>query len=135
MQKVESNSRNDVGLRFKQFRTAIHKAQYELAAELNITQSTIANIEGGKAFPHLFYLNHLYFKYRLNTNWLLTGQGDVFMKQDDLPDKYAELLHLLQVPFIAQTLLAKLVETKALLKDNINDYFDKKEKEEKEEID
>lgn len=130
MQNQETNSRKEVGERFRKFRQAIHKAQHELASELNVSQSTIANIEGGKAFPNLIYLRHFYYKYRLDTNWLLTGQGDIFVKRNDTPNKYTELLKFLQVPFIAQVLMAKLVEAKVLLKDNIDTYFEKKEKKE-----
>ena len=62
MLKEEIGSRKDVGARFRQFRLAIHKTQHELAAELAVTQSTIANIESRKAFPNLIYLRYFYYK-------------------------------------------------------------------------
>jgi transcriptional regulator with XRE-family HTH domain len=129
MKKV-TPAKKEVGARFRQFRAAIHKAQHEMAEELRVTQSTIANIEGGKAFPNLTYLHHFYYNYRLDINWLLTGQDGMFTKRDDVPEKYSELLNLLQIPVIEQVINAKLIEAKALLKDTIKTYFEKKEQNE-----
>lgn len=130
MLKQKLGSRKDVGLRFRQFRLAIHKTQHELATELRVSQSTIANIESGKAFPNLIYLCHFYYKYRLDTCWLLAGTGEIFMKGNDTSKKYTELLDLMQVPFVSQLIMAKLVELKVLLKDNIDAFFEKKLKDE-----
>lgn len=127
MKKITA-SKKEVGARFRQFRTAIHKAQHEMAGELHVSQSAIANIEGGKAFPNLAYLYHFYNKYRLNNIWLLTGDGDMLMKRNEVPDKYNELFNLLQIPIIEQVINAKLIEARVLLKDNINAFFEKKEK-------
>ncbi len=124
MKKITA-SKKEVGTRFRQFRAAIHKAQHEIAEEVNVSQSTIANIEGGKAFPNLIYLHHFYYKYRLDINWILTGQDDMFIKRDDVPEKYNELLNLLRIPIIEQVINAKLIEARALLKDNIKTYFEK----------
>lgn len=127
MKKV-TPPKKEIGTRFRQFRAAIHKAQYEMAEELHVTQSTIANIEGGKAFPNLTYLRHFYDNYQLDIIWLLTGDNDMFIKRDDSPEKYSELLNLLQVPLIEQLINARLIEAKVLLKDSIKSYFEKKER-------
>lgn len=127
MKKI-TGSKKEIGSRFRQFRAAIHKAQHEMADEVHVSQSAIANIEGGKAFPNLTYLRHYYHKYRLDINWLLTGQADMFIERNDPPEKYTELLNLLRIPFIEQVLNAKLVELKVVLKDNIKTFFEEKEK-------
>jgi transcriptional regulator with XRE-family HTH domain len=120
--------KKEIGWRFRQFRAAIHKSQLEVAEEVKVSQSAIANIEGGKAYPNLAYLYHFYNKYRLNNIWLMTGDGEMFLKEDKVPDKYLELFNLLQIPLIEQMINAKLIETRILLKDNIKAYFENKEK-------
>ncbi len=78
-----------ISARFKSFRKTLVKSQKELAIELNIHQSTIANIENAKIFPNINFINILYKKYNLNTHWLLTGEGEMFLKNSsDLPDDW-----------------------------------------------
>ena len=128
--KINSEAKKEVGRRFLQFRKRIGKAQHQLAEELKVSQSTIANIECGKAFPNITYLHHFYHKYRLNVNWLLTNQGDMLSEPKSANEEYLELINLLQVPLIEKLIMAKLVETKALLKDHIENFFEKQGKEE-----
>jgi transcriptional regulator with XRE-family HTH domain len=147
MAKLKFLLKKEIGRRFKRFRETIGKTQMQLAGELKVYQSTITNIEVGKTFPGLKYLHYFHDKYRLNTNWLLSGRGDMFEseeerkpstvsllhchihKQDAMYKKYAELIDLMQVPVIEQVILAKLVELKVLAKEEIN-RLRKKEKQE-----
>ena len=129
MSNKEIEVKEEIGSRFRLFREDIGKAQHELAAELKISQSTIANIERGKAFPNINYLHYFYNNYQLNINWLLIGQGDMFSKGKVMDEKYLELIDLMQVPVIEQLILAKLIEIKVLLKDEIKAFYDKKNEE------
>lgn len=128
--KANPEAKQEIGDRFYQFRKSIGKAQHQLASELNVSQSTIANIECGKAFPNLTYLQHFYRRYRLNINWLFTSQGNMFADQKNAKDEYLELINLLQVPMIEQIIMAKFIETKALLKDHIERFYQEERKEE-----
>jgi transcriptional regulator with XRE-family HTH domain len=130
--KINSEGKKEIGSRFLQFRKSIGKRQHQLASELNVTQSTIANIECGKAFPNLTYLQHFYHRYRLNINWLFTNQGNMFVDQKSADEKYIDLINLLQVPVIEQLIMAKLIETKALLKDHIESFYQEQGEEESE---
>jgi DNA-binding XRE family transcriptional regulator len=49
--------KKEIGFRFKQFRQAIKKNQYELAVELDINQTSVTNIEKGKTFPTAYIQN------------------------------------------------------------------------------
>jgi transcriptional regulator with XRE-family HTH domain len=129
MSKKEIEKKEEIGSRFRRFRESIGKVQHELAAELKISQSTIANIERGKAFPNINYLHYFYNNYQLNINWLLIGQGDMFSKGKTMNEKYRELINLMQVPVIEEIILAKLTEIKALLKDEIKAFYGKKNEE------
>ncbi len=143
MNKINTTIKKEIGKRFKRFREAIDKTQTQLAMELNVYQSTITNIEVGKTFPSIKYLHYFYLTYGLNTNWLLSNRGDIFVepeertalsasllqchvpKNDPRYQKYAELLDLMQVPEIEQIILAKLVEMKVLAKEEINEFREK----------
>lgn len=118
-------SKESIGGRFRRFRESIGKAQHELGAELNISQSTVANIERGKAFPNVTYLNHFYRTYQLNINWLLTNEGEMFYKNKITDERYLELIDLMQVPPVEQLIFSKLIELKALLKNEIKAFYDK----------
>lgn len=140
--------KEDVGIRFKAFRVDLDKAQHVLAGELNVHQSTITNIEHGTTFPKISYLYYFFEKYGLNINWLITGEGDMYLRGagddgndksikiphikygDLMYDQYAELSRLIQVPAIEQVLLAKLTECKILFKEEVNEFFEKKKQKE-----
>ncbi len=137
----EDSIKVEIGKRFRRFREAIKKAQHELAAELGIYQSTITNIERGKTFPNIRYLQYFYFEYNLNINWLLTSQGEMKMQHyqinpnassimechisydDPMYKKYEALVNYMQVPEVEQLILARLTEAKALFKEEIKEFF------------
>jgi transcriptional regulator with XRE-family HTH domain len=129
MSKKVIETKEEIGDRFRQFRESIGKAQHELAGELNVSQSTIANIERGKAFPNINYLHYFYNNYQLSINWLLIGRGEMLTKGRNMNEKYQELINLMQVPVIEQLILAKLAEIKALLRNEIKAFYDKKSEE------
>lgn len=138
--------KKEIGKRFRKFREVIKKAQHELASELDIYQSTITNIERGKTFPNIRYLQYFYETYNLNINWLLTNEGELKVVHyrtnpnatsvmdchipynDPKYDKYAELMNYMQVPEVEQVILAKLTEVKALFKGDIEGFFANMEK-------
>jgi len=101
-----------MGLRFKKFRDSLHKTQTQLAEQLDVYQSTITNIEVGKTFPGLKYLNFLGEAYGLNADWIVNGRGEMignyFPFPMDLVKKYSTLIDLMQVPVVAQLMLARL---------------------------
>ena len=114
-----------IGDRFRRFREKLGKAQHEFGTELNVSQSTIANIERGKSSPNISYLNYFYYNYRLDINWLLTNEGEMFFEVNPKDESYLDLVNMMQIPFIERMILAKLVESKALLREEIKTYFKK----------
>ncbi|MGE5343993.1 MAG: helix-turn-helix domain-containing protein [Candidatus Omnitrophota bacterium] len=142
--------KQDVGQRFKTFRIDRKKAQHLLAAELKVHQSTITNIEHGTTFPKINYLQYFYEKYGLNINWLVTGEGEMYMRThpsavgastisypnvqygDPKFEQYNELMNLMQIPVVEQVVLAKLMECKTLFKDEVKDFLNQQERENRE---
>lgn len=141
--------KKDIGRRFKWFREAIGKTQTQLAEELYVYQSTITNMEIGKTFPSIKYLHYFYHTYGLNTNWLLSNIGDMFVREEEhtslavsllechVPKedaryaKYAELIDLMQVSEVEQIILAKLVELKVFAREEINQFRENRKEKEK----
>ena len=82
MQKL-NNFKEEISERFKILRKSLGKSQKTFALELGIHQSTIANIENSKIFPNMQFLNILYKNYKLNTHWLLTGEGEMFLSSEE----------------------------------------------------
>jgi len=140
--------KQDVGIRFKSFRVSQKKAQHILAGELKVHQSTITNIEHGTTFPKISYLFYFFEKYGLNINWLITGEGFMYLHESDVEEgaepiklphvvygdasyeQYSELANLMQVPVIEQVMLAKLSECRVLFKDAVSEFFIKQKEEE-----
>lgn len=151
--KGSSMDKQEIGLRFKEFRNGINKSQGELARELNTYQSTITNYELGKTFPRILFLKYFRERYALNINWLITGNNDMFIPREKKttekkPGKYKsilytkfepndpriflyqELIDLMRKPEIEQIIFAKIMELKLIAKDEIEE-FRKKNKDEK----
>ncbi len=131
MSEKVTEEKEKVGDRFRRFREKLGKAQHELGTELKVSQSTIANIERGKSFPNINYLHYFYRTYRLDVNWLLTDDGEMFLKEQTGEDSYIDLINNMQVPLVEKMILAKLVETKALLREEIKAHFKKKAEKER----
>ena len=130
-----------MGVRFSRFRKQINKTQQQLADELGIYQSTITNFEKGKTFPNLKYLFHVHEKYGLDITWLITGKGEMIVYDYRISgnageiseghlryhagDKKnrGELQYLMDIPIIEQVIMAKFLELKTLLKDEIDQFY------------
>ena len=132
MQEIEI--KEDVSKRFRAFRNAIGKKQIELAHELRVSPSAISFIEIGTSFPKLNYLYYLHGYYRLNIHWLLGGDEPMFLPLKDeekgtgslLPchisyhdpvyGKYIEMIELMQVPMVEQSILEEAARLKKAIK-------------------
>jgi transcriptional regulator with XRE-family HTH domain len=68
-----------IGDRFKRFRYLAKKTQQEIAEAIKEPVSSVIDIEAGKNPPGIPLLHCLYHRYKLNLNWLLFGEGNVFI--------------------------------------------------------
>ena len=135
--------KKEIGRRFKRFRESIKKPQYELAAELNLDQTSISAIENGNAFPKISYLNYLTAHYHLNLNWLSNDSGEMILhggerakasllyrlfspidENDGRFAEYVELIKSMRHPDVEQIIFGKKAELKALLKDRLKPYLE-----------
>ncbi len=133
----------EIGARFKVFREIVDRTPEQLAANLDISESEIEAIEEGRTFPKITCLFYLYEHYGLNINWLVGNVGAMFVKNDPgklgelynarFPagpgdprgNEYAELLELMEIPVIKDSIMATLLEIKTLLKKQVLDRNEK----------
>jgi len=69
-----------IGDRFKELRENLHFNQSELARLIEANPSIISDIERGEKEPSKKIISALIIKYQINSNWLLTGEGEMFIK-------------------------------------------------------
>jgi len=135
MKKIKHTGKRDylsikkqIGQRFKKFRETIDITQVQLAAEFDVYQSTITNIEVGKTFPGIKYLHFLGENYGLNADWVVNNRGEMFAESPPLPialiEKYITLLTLMKVPVVEQLILARLEEVKVIAREEIKKFQD-----------
>ncbi|MCP4147435.1 MAG: helix-turn-helix domain-containing protein [bacterium] len=144
MVKKDNTLKKEVGKRFRSFRDSIKKTQRQLSEELNIYQSTIANIESGKIFPRIKFLHYCNREYKLDFNWLFSGEGNMFAPEsrnrgggrldchvavdDPIYERYTELMNYMRVPEVEQVIWARLIELKALYSDKVKAFDKSREK-------
>jgi len=68
-----------IGIRLKEAREALGVKQTEIAKVLDIESNYLSNIERGIKEPSKKLISILITKYKINSNWLLTGEGDMFV--------------------------------------------------------
>ncbi|MCP5106754.1 MAG: helix-turn-helix transcriptional regulator, partial [bacterium] len=97
-----------------QFRESLGLNRSALAKTLGITAAKVSNIESGKTVPVFSNLLFLHREYRLNLNWLLTGEEPMCLVTSIfIPEKYAEMVRLMQVPEVEQFIFSQLAEIKS----------------------
>lgn len=85
---------NTIAARFKQLRTILEFNQAELAKKINTNPSLMSDIERGQKEPSKNVIISLVETFNINANWLLTGEGEPFIKPDTEPPKPAILQEL-----------------------------------------
>jgi transcriptional regulator with XRE-family HTH domain len=72
----------EIGQRIKRVRTEINKlSQFEFSEHIGITQANLSMLENGKICPSCFLLIKLNLLYKININWLITGQGNIMIEE------------------------------------------------------
>ncbi len=131
--------------RIKQLRLTLNLKQVEFATETGISPSYLSYIESGSRLPSYELLETICVKYNVNVNWILTGNGELFVtstsnnseKQTLLLDidyisqnELYEILWGLKIPLFKYALLERLeelkVEHKNYLKEIDNDNSENK---------
>jgi transcriptional regulator with XRE-family HTH domain len=74
----------DIGARILHVRTEIIKLpQREFAQVMGMGQGNMSKIEKGQSLPSCFFLVSLYKTYRVNVNWVLSGDGPMLAEKPE----------------------------------------------------
>jgi len=83
----------EYGDRLRLIREELGLSQTELSKELNLNSCVVVNVEKHNKIPGSNLLMKLYEVYRVSTNFLLLGEGEMFIGQNDaLIKKRLELI-------------------------------------------
>lgn len=66
--------------------------QAEFAKPLEIPCTAISKYETGQINPSAEVLSKIGKIYKVNLNWLLTGDGDIFLSQNSIPKEIIQLI-------------------------------------------
>lgn len=78
---------NIINERIKQIRKYLKLSQPDFGKRLGVSRDVIANIDRDAVEPKMIFLEHLCQVYKVNPDWLLHGEGEMFM---DSPEDKAE---------------------------------------------
>jgi SOS-response transcriptional repressor LexA len=97
---IKGNMYMTVGDRLKEARQSLGLKQTEIANILGINSNFLSNIERGAKSPSKKLIETLSSAYKINANWLLTGEGDMFVggtsiKEDPLIKEFEDRIHKL----------------------------------------
>jgi transcriptional regulator with XRE-family HTH domain len=129
--------KKQMGERFRQARQHIGLSQLELGNLLGLTQSNIARIETGRVFPRLSVCHYLRWHHTISLNWLITGKGEMVLKDEDVVKKmdFGEyesevrdmVYYLAQVPGLRYPVIKLFMDYKLDHKKEIYEALQKRE--------
>ena len=67
------------GSRFKELRLKLNLSQEEMGQIFNLTKSYISLVERDKSQLSADSFKKLFLDYKVNLNWLIAGEGDMFL--------------------------------------------------------
>ncbi len=112
----EQNKKNrkNIGQRFRLFRKARNLTQHQMAIHLSVNDAAISNIETGKFDLRIDHLLLMQTKFKLNPNWILSGNHGMTRPPPETPENCRELFHLMEVPGVELAISSELTEIKKI---------------------
>lgn len=85
-----ATNENDIAVRLKELRKALHLTQAEFAKRIGSTQNNLTCYETGRRNPSAAVFHSISREFNANEDWLRTGAGDMFnpMSEDEELDLY-----------------------------------------------
>ena len=125
-----------IGSRLKHFRKTVKLTQLEMQNHSSVSQSNITRIEQGQLYPNFEYLAYLHKQYNLNLHWLLTGKGELFLKENEStmflqftndPELNELIEYVSNIPSFRKVIMAQFISAKIFMQSEIKEYELKKE--------
>jgi transcriptional regulator with XRE-family HTH domain len=80
----------EIQTRLLELRKKLKLSQKVLSEETGISQANYSKYEKGVIDPSYSFMNILIEKFNVNSNWLFTGKGKMFLDREDCPVKDGE---------------------------------------------
>lgn len=84
---VDKSDLKTAGQRIRHVRILLQLSQKKMAKEMDISQSTLSQIENDHYAPTIESLFKLQQNHNLNCNWLISGEGHVFLTEETVTKK------------------------------------------------
>jgi transcriptional regulator with XRE-family HTH domain len=127
MKKNFKSSLPEIAGRLKQVRNTLDISVDRIAAETGLAKSTVSDAENGNKKPSVVYLFGLLDLYRVNINYVLTGEGEVFLEtpgEMKEGDEFKELLYMMEnVSLVKYSVLSYYIDFKTRNKDVIDELL------------
>lgn len=78
---------NIINERIKQIRKCLKLSQPDFGKRLGVSRDVIANIDRDAVEPKMIFLEHLCQVYKVNPDWLLHGEGEMFVDSPEDNEK------------------------------------------------
>ena len=72
----------EIGLRIQMVRKKLNLLQKDFARSLDISNASLSEMEAGNAKPRFELIYNITKKYNVNLNYLLHGEGEIFMPNE-----------------------------------------------------
>jgi transcriptional regulator with XRE-family HTH domain len=72
--------------RLKKIKEKLNKSLTDISSDTDLSIGTLSNVFWGKNFPNYEFLRIFVKKYRVNLNWLINGEGDMFLDGSTVPE-------------------------------------------------
>ncbi len=126
-----------MGERFRRMRLYVGLSQKEAGAVFGMNQSNIARIEKGVVSPNMSVCHYFKTHYGINTNWLISGQGDMIIRETsngkemdygEFAEEVEDLLfHLEHIPEVRLAVLKHYMEYKLENKRQIVEFLNQQQ--------
>ncbi|MCK4762199.1 MAG: helix-turn-helix transcriptional regulator [Candidatus Aminicenantes bacterium] len=126
------------GKRLKAVRKSLGHKQKEFAKRLNISVTTLSDIETGKSHPRFNFFVNIAYEYKINLYYLLFGEGEMFYNprqegdETVVEDFLASIDSTDEREFFKCFLNSRLVRYHSL--NNFREYYLEKEKQIKQDM-
>lgn len=130
MKQLEEMDLNAIGERLRKVRLSLNFSIMKISDLTGFSKSLISDIENGKKKPSSIYLFGLVTLFKINTNYILTGEGSVFLDEPPGYDRdIGEMVELMQkVDLVKYSMLSFFIDFKTRNKDVIDVLLKETEK-------
>jgi transcriptional regulator with XRE-family HTH domain len=119
--------KKEVGKRMRKIRKSLGYTQNKLVSYFDIGRANYSRIEKGEIFPGAAILKTLHVTFNVSLDWLMTGRGEMFIREPgnnskkneetvnlgNYPEEIRELLlHMARVPMVKHAVLSFFIEYK-----------------------